>query len=548
MRKDPLSKAYSDLLDGTYDCPDRIVLNAYADGIHSPGGFRTWWRLAYGNDSTLDKNHIVRFAGRCSRRVKAFCAKNDIPLIFCGNDDRQHESVEQHFPTDPGFAGVFCITVKRSPAPAWECGQTKNGFLDLKMKYPWVNQYSFHVIDREWGHMSFKLNPHPPFSVQICLNGHEYVECSAREAGISFTKEDNCFTDSSNLAGLSRIAEAMNASSVVGRLAEACERWVYTACLCFALPLETMKACGFHYRYSVYQVEFSRNLLFHRGAKLDQVFQGLIDRTRGTLNIKRLKTIFGYNNRPHRKRSGKSPRFEVTVEKPAYDLTIFKIHFSKLTVKIYSKGERVLRTEAIAHNVRALKTRRRGIEHFPAIIEELREILMRFLTVVQGIDMSYVDSGILNGLAKSGRVGAARVGGINLEQPRMRAVFSAALTLTCQPHGFTARQLAEEVRSSLGYKAGKYTPVHAAYDIKKLRLKKLVLKIEHSRRYKCSVRGLRAIAAIITLKDKIIIPLLSNLGKKKRGRKPGERNNVDRIYDELQDSCRKLFPMLGIAV
>ena len=33
-----------DLLTGSYDCVDRIVLNAYYPMGHSPGGFRTWWR------------------------------------------------------------------------------------------------------------------------------------------------------------------------------------------------------------------------------------------------------------------------------------------------------------------------------------------------------------------------------------------------------------------------------------------------------------------------------------------------------------------------
>lgn len=37
----------------------------------------------------------------------------------------------------------------------------------------------------------------------------------------------------------------------------------------------------------------------------------------------------------------------MTVEKPTYDLTIFRLHFGKLTLKIYTKGERVLRIEAV---------------------------------------------------------------------------------------------------------------------------------------------------------------------------------------------------------
>ena len=45
----------------------------------------------------------------------------------------------------------------------------------------------------------------------------------------------------------------------------------------------------------------------------------------------------------YRKRKGKSTEWEVAVEKPTYDLTIFKLHCGKLTLKIYTKGERVLR-------------------------------------------------------------------------------------------------------------------------------------------------------------------------------------------------------------
>jgi hypothetical protein len=37
---DGLSTLYQDLLDGSYDCVDRIVLNAYFRMGHHPGGFR----------------------------------------------------------------------------------------------------------------------------------------------------------------------------------------------------------------------------------------------------------------------------------------------------------------------------------------------------------------------------------------------------------------------------------------------------------------------------------------------------------------------------
>jgi hypothetical protein len=51
---DGLSTLYQDLLGGSYDCVDRIVLNAYFRMGHDPGGFRVWWRALTGSDETLE--------------------------------------------------------------------------------------------------------------------------------------------------------------------------------------------------------------------------------------------------------------------------------------------------------------------------------------------------------------------------------------------------------------------------------------------------------------------------------------------------------------
>jgi len=61
---DDFSTYYEDFLDGTYDCIDRIVLNAYFIMAQSNGGFRAWWRRLAGSDDNLDNMHLMRFGGR----------------------------------------------------------------------------------------------------------------------------------------------------------------------------------------------------------------------------------------------------------------------------------------------------------------------------------------------------------------------------------------------------------------------------------------------------------------------------------------------------
>ena len=428
MATDDFTNYYTDLLDGSYDCVDRMVLNANFGLCYSPGGFRSWWRrLHNGSDAELDNTHLMRMAGRFSRRVRGWAQAHDVPVIDCGREERKHLIAEEHLKKNPCIRGLFLILVGRAVATVWDVKRSSSGVIqNLEAKRPFINHYSFHIMDPDWGHVTIKMAGHPPFGAQIILNGHEYVACQAREAAIPFTKEGNCFTVLPNRADLARVADTLSEVRTIGRLSQVCERWIYSACLCFALDLEEQERSGFHYHYSIYQVECSRNLIFQRGSQMEQIFQGLIDRTRARLTVKRLKTIFGVKCRPHRDRKDKAPRLEVVVETPAYDLTIFKLHFGKLTLKVYTKGERVLRFEAIVHNTKELRCGRL-LERFPQIIARLQQILEQFLNNLYCMDASFISGETLDQLATPSQVGKTRISGMDVNNPRTRAVLSAVL-------------------------------------------------------------------------------------------------------------------------
>jgi hypothetical protein len=544
---DEFCSYYQEYLDSTYDCVDRIVLNCYFYLAQSPGGFRTWWRQLMGSDDTLDNTHLMRFAGRFSRRIHAYAKRQGVPLIHSQRGEKRHELAEQHLPKDTRFGGIFCIIAGVAPMPVFQVHRSQKGITHIKTKISYVNHYSFHIMDPEWGHLTIKLCPHPPFNAQVILNGHEYVAHEAQKNKVSFTKEGNCFTEISDATGLARIADTMRASSSVGRLVQACERWIY-GCLCFALESGEQQKSGFIYSYSVYQSEYSRNLLFTRGRYLNQVFHSVIDRTRAPLNLKMVKTIFGSKHRPlfQRKKGRTSPRCEAVVEKPVYDLTIFKVHFGKLTIKMYSKGEHVLRIEVIVHNTKQLHCRKR-IDQFPQIIALLKGILERFLKVLRGVDVSFVDNGRLDTWPLASKVGQTRVGGIDLNQARMRAVMQGVMGLSVNPRGFTASDLAGRVKEILGDSIPDYHARQASYDLKKLRGKDLVQRVKCSRYYEASSEGLRAMAGFIVLREKVLTPLLAAAGNRKPGRKPSNRSPIDIHYENIQSEMQNVFEIIGIA-
>jgi len=299
---DELSARYGELLQGSYDCVDRIVLNAYFSLGHNPGGFRVWWRRLHNNsEERLDNAHLMRMAGRFSRRVRGFAKAHGIPVIDCGRGDRKHQIAEEYLAAHPVSQGVFLILVARAAATVWEVKPSAKGAIrNLEKKTAYVNHYSFHIVDPEWGHLTIKMSGHPPFGAQVIANGHEYVARQAQTAGIGYTKEGNCFTAVADPQALAQVADTLSQHATVGRLRRVCERWIYSACLCFGLDAEEQARSGFRYAYSVYQAEYSRNLLFRSGAQMDRVFNTLIDRTRSRLDVPVLRTLFGAKKRPGR--------------------------------------------------------------------------------------------------------------------------------------------------------------------------------------------------------------------------------------------------------
>ncbi|HET6920235.1 MAG TPA: hypothetical protein VFI46_12315, partial [Jiangellaceae bacterium] len=381
-------------------------------------------------------------------------------------------------------AGVFLILVARAPATVWKVSRTGAGVIrNLEQTRQFVNHYSLHIMDPTWGHLTIKMSGRPPFGAQVILTGHEYVACTARAAGLRFAKEGNCFTRIGDPERLARVADTLSQPGTIGRLSQVIDRWIYTACLCFGLDLDEQPHSGFGYPYSVYQVEYSRNLIFASGAVMDKAFDTVVDRTRARLDVPRLRTLFGVGQRPRRTAdTDLSPRQAVVIERPRWNLTLFKVHF-----------------------------------------------------------------GILDQLPAPSQIGATRVGGVDVNKPRTRTALAAILALAVAPDGFTVADLAAKVRSLTGQTDLDYTVRQAAYDLRKLRGKQLVVKPGRTRRYQVPGEAARTITALLTLRDHVIAPILAGVRSPRMGRKPAAWAAVDRDYEQIRIGMQTLFADLGIS-
>ena len=91
-----------------------------------------------------------------------------------------------------------------------------------------------------------------------------------------------------------------------------------------------------------------------------------------------------------------------------------------------------------------------------------------------------------------------------------------------------------------------YSIRQAAYDLRKIRGKQLLDKPARSRRYHVPPQAARTIAALLTLRDQVIAPILAAVRGPRMGRKPAHWTRVDRDYERIRIDMQTLFNDLAI--
>ena len=163
------------------------------------------------------------------------------------------------------------------------------------------------------------------------------------------------------------------------------------------------------------------------------------------------------------------------------------------------------------------------------------------------IDQCFIADRMLEQLPAASQVGKTKVGGIDLNKARMRWVAEAIIALSPSPGGFTASDLASHVRVLSKQSESEYGARRAAYDLKNLRGKKIVRRIGQTRRYESIPKGLRAMTALVVLRNKAIKPLLAAAQPLRPTRGAHNPKPIDAHYQAIQAAMNGVFHELGLA-
>jgi hypothetical protein len=190
----------------------------------------------------------------------------------------------------------------------------------------------------------------------------------------------------------------------------------------------------------------------------------------------------------------------------------------------------------------------RDVGRFPVIARTLKQMLERFLNALTCVDRCFVGPDTLEQLSGPSKRGNTRTAGIDLNRPRMRHVARAIIALSVRAGGFSASDLAEHVRGQSAFGTVKYGSRQAAYDLQKFQGKGLVCRIGKSRRYRSEAENLKAISALLLIRDHVLVPLLAaSINNRSKGSTQGDVIPIEQLYLSLRSTMGQVLEHLGLA-
>ena len=126
-----------------------------------------------------------------------------------------------------------------------------------------------YFIDPTFGLMNARIQTWFPFSIQVCLNGREWLAREMDRAGISYRRRDNCFTWLGDVEAAQRLMDRQLSTDWPQTL-DAIRRRLNPA------HEDILKDFPTDYYWSVYQSEWASDVMFKDAAALAEIYPALV--------------------------------------------------------------------------------------------------------------------------------------------------------------------------------------------------------------------------------------------------------------------------------
>jgi len=362
----------SELLEGhvtlEVECMDRLYLNGYVEQL------ATGVQLKMFLNQQLKKPYaspvlLGQITQDFVRRLKEYAEQRSIPVIHFQHGQSK-DKIAQGFRRQRGVRDeVVFIGVAQEKAVTFSGRKVEGEFqFERDRQRPvYVNYYYNYLDDEDFGPAFLKICSYAPWSLKLCLNGHEWAKRQLEKRKIAYQALDNGFQGCEAPQKLQEICDSLGPQEIDRFLRKWLDR--------LPLPLRPQdRQAGYDYQLSIWQMEVSLTQVFDRPVRGREFFEEIIRDNLDLGRPDRVQLIFG--KRITKQTPG---RFRTRVLQEGVRPSLH-IEYKGIDLKQYFKEGRASRTETTIGNPKDLGSNK-GLSNLPYLQKLGREINRRLMEV-----------------------------------------------------------------------------------------------------------------------------------------------------------------------
>jgi hypothetical protein len=242
--------------------------------------------------------------------------------------------------------GLICVLTCVEPCRSFEIYRNREKkILELVARNRKCKFLYHYWIDRRFGFMSARVQTWFPFSLQVCINGREWLARRMDEQGMSYTRYDNSFPWIEDFPKAQKMFDRLLNTDWPKVLAAAA-RQVHPA------HATMFRGLGFHYYWSAFQTEWATDTVFDSPQALAAVYPQLVRGAIATFDSRDVMRFLGH--RLYENHEGQI----VSEYRSRPEGVCVKHRALGNSLKVYDKGGSILRIETTINQPQAYRSYR----------------------------------------------------------------------------------------------------------------------------------------------------------------------------------------------
>lgn len=479
-------------------CVDRVLLNGYVKHLQMGGGVVNFIRTQRGWPIPSPVM-LGKLTTAFRDAVEQFAAAQGLTIVDFVKGARKDELAQAALAQFDRPSGVVLIGKAQERTSAFSgrrADREGKVWFTYSRRTVHVTYYYFYILDEDFGLAFIKVCTYLPFEVKVCFNGHSWAKQQLTREGIAFEPLENGFATCADPVRLEARCQQLTGAAVQAFF----DHWVDQ----LPWPLTgAERAAGYRHQLSIWQLEVSRTQVFHDPAQGRALVESLIRENLDLGRPDRVRLIFD------RAITARTPS-ELSTQVIQYGvMPSVRIHYKHSVLKQYLKEGRALRTETMINNTQDFGSNR-GIAHFDALVALGHTLNDRLLAQEQLSQDCYTSLAAVRALGRSTLTAdGQRASALRFGDERVMALLAALTQFAHVAGGLTNKTLRRSVADLLGYPT--YTSAQMSYDLRRLRLKGIVLRLPRSHRYVLTEMGAKVALFYTKLDTRLFRPGLAAL-------------------------------------